>query len=253
MSASLLMNFREYYYNDSISFINDNIFLYDIRSCYYRILKNILNIDIGQWKDKAERNIKIGLLFKENPDIQKEVVKINKDSMINFIKENNLSDNDILFIERDGLAIKKYVGKQKFDDRIWPEFREHYKITIRSLDKKNSYILLNNDKAILKGAKYKTVGIERYLYETIHKLLSMNYENMFKKMNKLRLEYFNNDDIDLFKIPVKEGYKILLKNNQTLTIRDEHNLNFKNLPIDKYVYYKEHVEGFIKSMIYELR
>lgn len=253
MSVSVLTNFHEFYYNDSISFINDNIFLYDIKSCYYRILKNILKIDIGHWKDKTDRNIKIGLLFKDNPEIRKKVVEINKDSMINFIKENNLSDNDILFIERDGLAIKKYVGKQKFIDRIWPEFRKHYKITIRSLDKKNSYILLSNDKTVLKGARYKTIGIENYLHETIHKLLTMNYENMFKKMNKLRIEYFDIDNIDLFKIPIKNGYKILLKNNQVLTIRNEHNLNFKNLPIDKYIYYKEHVEGFIKSMIYELR
>jgi len=249
---STLETYNEYFYNDSLSLINENVFLYDIRNCYSRILKK-LNINLGEFSSKKERNIKIGNYLKQNPKIFKRVREINKNSMINFIKQNNITEDDILFIEKDGLATTKYVGDYKNSDAILPELRNYYKITIKSISKRSAYLMLTPNKLYIKGVRFKTTGIEDYLFENLTHLLLLDYQKMFKYLNMFRTKYFSEDNLDLFKIPTSNGYQFLLKNDKVITVKNLNNVNLSKLNIDKYKYYKEHVETFIQSLVYEMR
>ena len=94
--------------NESCKLFLRDIYLYDIQACHFQILKK-LNINISHIdpNDKEKRNIQIGLLQKNNPNLVSVLRKMTESTIDEYIKENNLDPENIICRQYDGLLVNK--------------------------------------------------------------------------------------------------------------------------------------------------
>ena len=91
-------------------FISTFIREYDMRQSNISVLKykGIINDEEFNYYSnlpKIERQIKIGLMQKENPELAKTITDTMKELRNTFIKENNLNESNVISIKNDALFI----------------------------------------------------------------------------------------------------------------------------------------------------
>ena len=102
---------RTLWINNNIDYLFDvNIYEYDIKSAGLNIIKyyNLLtkkDIEFLEKLDKKERNIKIGLIQKNDKGFTKELLEGFKNVRKMFITENNLNEENILAIRKDAIFV----------------------------------------------------------------------------------------------------------------------------------------------------
>lgn len=230
-----------------------DVFLYDIVSCHYSILKKY-NFDVSFIKDqnnKLERNIQIGKLMGQNENIKTFLRNTTKNVLDKFIYENGIKNEDIILRQYDGIMSHKYINLEDSND-IQPKLRSQFEYMLISYDL-NSYIAKDiiNNKIIIKGVPHLYDYIEEY-YE---KILNINFackSSIFKTLEKLKNEFYLSENSKNFGIPMNDDkYIIYLKEygeysvtKQTMNIIDPDE-------IDKKKYFNLFIKPFNKSIMKE--
>ena len=246
------LHFKEFFYNDSLPCVLRNVFLYDIRSCFPRILSKF-GIYVPESDNKMDRMVFIGNLFKTNKQLLNLCLDSTNQIINNFIAEHEIDYDEIIAIERDGLMIKKFIPKLSGYD-IEPELKEKYDLVIRHYSKRNVFLMIKNNKVILKGVPHKTLGIEDFMSSYFQNVNDIDDRFCLKMLNKMRSEYFKTNNWKLFAIPNNGKFVFKLEGGRDVAIEDPENspIDLGTLNYNRYFYFKEHIEGFVQSLINDI-
>jgi len=191
-------------------FLRD-IYSYDIVSCHYTILEN-LGIDLSNIpKDEKEfRNIKIGLLMKDNPKLIHILRSITNSTISEYILRNELKDNEIILRQYDGIITTKPLNETT-ERYMSLELRCIIQHMIISIDR-NMYLAFDGSKEIIKGVPNTYEKIE----EVYSKILHINFLNktgIFLSMQKIKNKIIMSEDPLLFAIPINNDQNIVYLKN----------------------------------------
>ena len=257
-----LLDDKTFIYNDGISNVIQYVFHYDIKSAAPRILKE-LNIDLpNNFKDKLERNVYVGNLFKQNRELYKLYDEKLRYYVKSFLQVNQVSDDDIIAIERDGIYTTKYCTE--YDNEIYPELREFYHYFIISYKSNRQFMMITDEKVKVKGIKNKTLNLEKFLTDNLLALRYNDIKNWNSMLNEMRIKYFNSTDLNLFLVKIDDNnYKLYLSDDKkhshqskiySIDIKKKYLSSFsrnQNIysKIAKFYYYSIQIETFIQSIL----
>lgn len=106
-------------YTVPVDFIITPIYEYDISKANISILLQKGVIDVSQYNDfynmnREDRQINIGYMQRNNPEIIKILEEGFKEARYSFIVSNNIQDDEIVSIKKDSLFITKQANVTKF-------------------------------------------------------------------------------------------------------------------------------------------
>jgi hypothetical protein len=242
------MNFGDFFYNENQPFITRDIFFYDVKECYPRILEKV-GIQVPAFSNKLERNMYIGREIFKDRNLLTLCQSFTKKIITNFVNLNNILIDDIIMVERDGLAIKKFIEKDNLE--FQPELREKFDVIIRSYTRKQAYMMFVDNKVIIKGIPQKTIGLEEFVGKYSKKILTLKLNVISKTLNIMRKDYFNCDNWKLFAIPQDDESYLFILNTDKIKIKQPDKINFKTMDINRSFYFKNHLEGFYQGLMME--
>lgn len=237
--------------NPNLPLIMRDLRVYDIEACHYTILKNkgydLSHIDP---EDKLGRNIMIGQMMRDNPRITS-LLRNTTESIINdYININNIEDDDIVIRQYDGLILKRKLDVTNIG-HMPLELRQAFKIFISSINRRSYIALDGNNELTVKGVPFKYKAMNG-VYRELCSMLNVTKPSLFTRLQKLKDDFFETENPELFGIPVKNnkfnifllGYGELEVSQSTLKIMDTDD-------VDRERYFKFYIEPFTKSIVYE--
>ena len=235
--------------NERCKLFLNNIYLYDIESCHYFILESlgydISNIDKN---DKIKRNIQIGNLMKKYPNLINILRKITEATVNDFILKNKVVDSDIITRQYDGLLLTPI---RILDRETSLKLRDVYLNFIISSDR-NSYIAINNKNEITAKGIANKYGQMNYFYSKILKINFLSKESIFRSLQRIRDELINNEDPEIFCIPISnEYYEIILLKYGRMKISETVIQMIDCNDIDKEIYFDKYLKPFFNSIVIE--
>ena len=158
--------------NTSFLFLT-NIYYYDISSCHYNILKTF-GFDISNLnkEDKESRNIKIGLMMRDNPRITEILRETTNNLISDYISRNDIEKDQIIVRQYDGFISTKRL--KRIDGSIPLDLRSIFEKFISSIDKDKYLALDEKRNTVIKGISHKNSKIDT-LYT---KILNFNFLNL---------------------------------------------------------------------------
>jgi len=237
--------------NPNLPLIMRDLRIYDIESCHYTILKNkgydLSHIDP---EDKLGRNIIIGKMMRDNPRITS-LLRTTTESIINdYININNVLEDDIVIRQYDGLILRRKLDVTNIG-HIPLEQRQVLRIFISSINRKTYIAIDSNNEVKVKGVAYRYKAMDE-IYKKLCLILDVTKPSLFTRLQKLKDEFYETENPELFGIPVKNGkfnifllgYGELEVSQSTLKIMDTDD-------VDRERYFKFYIEPFTKSIVYE--
>jgi hypothetical protein len=236
--------------NKSCNLFLRDIYSYDIVSCHYTILEN-LGVDLSNIpKDEKEtRNIKIGLLMRDNPKLTNVLRTVTNSTISEYILRNGLKDEDIILRQYDGIITTKPL-KETTDRYIPLELRRLIQHMIISIDR-DMYIAFDGNKTIVKGVPNSYEKMEE-IYEKVVKINFLNKTGIFSAMQRLKNEIITSEDPFLYAIPENEhSYTIYMKKYGEIEISKPTIRLMDTNDIDKVKYFEYYLRPFFKSITKE--
>lgn len=237
--------------NEKVNLFLRDVYLYDIEACHYNILKKIgydmSNIEV---EDKLKRNIQIGLLMKKNPHLTSLLRSTTKSIIDEYIEVNKIKDEEIIIRQYDGIITTTTL---KITDlgHIRLDPRKHFQIFITSFDREKYLALDSSNEVTIKGLPYKYEKIILIL-QKICKIRFSNKVEIFTQLQKIRDDFLNSKDPELFAIPVNDNlYHIFFKEFGELEVKNSVLSILDTDDIDKEKYFKIYLEPFTKSIVLE--
>ena len=202
--------------------LSSNIFEYDMRHANANAIKILKGDDLYNSllkMPKDERNIKVGLMIKDDKKFGSAIENYILQWRNEFIELNNIKKENIIELTKDSVLIKNTVPKIT---RI-PKY-EHVEFVTKNQEY-SSYIRINNNLRILydglkkkikiKGIKDEIVDQSLFvkkilvpLLQALENSISIGYLKCYKGMQSCRINYINSQDMNI--------YRELLNNNQLL-------------------------------------
>ena len=231
---------------NTIPLFHREAYVYDITSCHYQILSNFgYDVSHIQKDDKLTRNIKIGLMMKENPKLTDLLRGTTERTISEIILSNDIKDDEILLRQYDGIIITRMISNLNVGLDIG--LRHVFSPMIISIDK-NSYISFDGSNTSAKGISNLYSGIYKY-YLRLLLINFLNKTSIFKELNKIKQDFMRSSEIDDFLIDDKGSYYILMKEFGKISIY-EGSLSVVDVDdIDKEVYWKNYIDPFVKSIV----
>jgi hypothetical protein len=231
-----------------------NIYSYDIASCHFNILKNIHHPICDEIENlpKLEKNIKIGLLMKNDSSLTKILRSSTIGTISQYLSKNEISDEDIITRQYDGFLTTKKLKHIDIGLDLKLELRNVYNIFIPS-SARDSYIATDFKEYSFKGIPNKYKSIE----EIYKKILAINFlckNSIFSMMDKIKNEILYGDDIDVYFIPSNLNTNfgsIYLKNYGETTISKSVLGMVDYGDIDRHRYYDIYIRSFFESILIE--
>jgi len=227
-----------------------DLFHYDIEKCAFSVLKKMnININNISEDDRKERLIKIGLMMKENENLKKIVRNTITNIINNFIKENNLTEDDIILKEFDGVISRKLTTEI---GEITPVLRKIYKVFITDIDKK-MYIAIDEKRIIYAKGIPNLYDEMNQIYKMILDINFMSKKQIFSELEKIKNYFFTTSNKDLFLIPGKGSSKfyIFLKGFGKIEIEKDVKKYISNEELDRKEYFSRYISPFTKSLLIE--
>jgi hypothetical protein len=208
--------------NKNCPVLLSNLYEYDFQACVYNILKNI-NWDISDIdkNDKRNRNIKIGLMRRENKVLSNYLERTTENLIDYYLTRNNIKPQMVVLRLKDGVVLTEPM---KILNETMPlDFRGVISKLIFSIDKRKWIKIYANGNISVKGISNKFVSkdafkmFSKFDYTNKHRLISnlegfrkfilFGNKNKYWYMMKEGDEYvvpilgvgemkFNNEDID---------------------------------------------------------
>ena len=240
--------------SSSCKFVIRPAFSYDIKSCDNTVLSQVLNYDtsfLNGVTDKTERVKRIGLFYRNNPNISKKVKSIVQQIIANY--QNQIGQENVVCTQYDGfLSSQKLTNPNA--EKIPIEFRDTFVPLILSVNRK-SYIAWSTkkNKVIVKGVSRKYDELIP-VYERLVKTNFTSMQAIFSTLNYLKQQILTKQNVRFFMIPNvnKRKYTIYFKNIGPTEI-DESMLNLiDHNEINKLWYWQFYFERFAKSILIEV-
>lgn len=225
------------------------VYLYDISSCHYVILEklgfDISNID----KDnKEKRNTQIGLAIRDNPRLGTMLRNITTSTVDEYLKENNISEDDIILRQYDGILITKRLAITK--GHIPLDLQKFFDIFIISIDR-SCYLGFTYDSVTIKGISSRYQRMDE-IYRKLSKINYNSKESVFKGLQEIKKLIFNTDDIMLFCIESDEDkYSVLLKQYGEIEVSKSTAKLLDMNEIDRQKYFDFYLKPFTMSICKE--
>lgn len=169
--------YKSNYLNKEVpALINTRIYEYDMVSGGFSILKRLRYFTTNEIKaleamPKYERNVHIGLLLRNNSEMNNELIQGFKDCMEDFILDNDIPDEDILSIKKDAIFIRKPARVLEFEGGINFSLKNTY----------TSYYYLNQREFYFKSPDTLHVkGFSKEVSEYQEDFFFKELKNMFR-------------------------------------------------------------------------
>lgn len=238
-------------FNPGCSLFLNEVYDYDIPSCHYQILKNI-GYDMSDIPedDKKTRNIKIGILMKDDPALIKFLRETTISTIKEYMKINEIKKSDILLHQYDGILLKTPLT---FGDSLDLHLilKNYYSKFLISFERKMYMGFNENGEVTIKGVPNLYKNMETFMKQ----IMNINFTNNNAISNSLKhlKESFYSKGIDLFAIPMdNEKYNVLLKDMGNVQIGKSAiklgMIDNNMIMIDDY--FKMYLEPFFKSIVY---
>ena len=231
--------------NQTCPLVLQDLYFYDIKSCYYQ-LSEAANFNLeGIDKDnKVERNIALGMEQIDNPNFQKYLQETSESIIDYYLFENRLSVDEIILKQRDGFIITRLLDDNSSVMKI--DFREHVNWFIMTPDR-TKYMTISDDIGVtVKGMPNQYTGIQK-MYDKFKDLNFYNKKGLFRQLKSLKDGFFTSEDMDVFTI-VKDGKKLIISRRHGL-LEIKPGLAFSGRTVDKQKYYDLYLREFIDSLI----
>ena len=230
--------------NDSCELVLRDLYFYDFRAAYPRILKRV------GWKfgdevdldNKAQRNIMIGLAQRDNKELSDFLMNSVKSLLQFYLDSNDLTESDVIVTQRDGFIITKLL--KKADEFLELDFRGGIDLLIITPDRKKHLLVFDN-KVDVKGISNRYPDLDQ-IYQ---KFMNFNFYNkkiLFKQLQNIKDYVLQCEDKKLFMVEVDEKYVIqTLKHGQLVIAGEEF---FEIQDIDRQKYYDHYFREFVESI-----
>lgn len=207
--------------------------------------------------DKKERNIKIGLMMKNEPGLAKKVNELMLKWLNLFIKENRIKPKNLIYTTRDSIVVyNKLPLKIKFGDVEFVNkdgiFSSMYKI-------KNIFIFFDSmgGKILVKGLDDKIVQesdfFQKYLIKFLYMIESCQKNSDSKIFNILRLMregYIKSNSVSIYRDLTTENKLPVRYNGDIMYVENEIELeNEKEFFIAKDINYINFVMPIMRSVL----
>lgn len=237
--------------NNNSKLVLRDVYLYDIESCHYTIMKK-MNLDVSQItkENKLERNTQIGKMMRNNPRLTSLLRSSTRTIIDDYLRANNLTDEDLLLRQYDGFLTTKTLRITDLNG-IPFNVRKHFHIFISSIDKKYYVAIDGSMETTIKGVPFRYDEMDK-IYEDICRINYANKESIFRNLQKIKDEIMTTKNTKLFGIPLKnnkfsiflKGYGQLEVSKGTLKIMDPDD-------IDRNKYFDFYIAPFTKSIVVE--
>lgn len=220
--------------------IYNNIYEYDIKSCYPNIYSLYFDYTELQYMQKDKRNIKIGKFLKDKKIMQNHIKHIIDNFIYMFMSDNNIKKSDILIRQKDGILCTKPMIKNR-TDILYPRLKNKYNYFI-SDEMFKKYIGFNfkDEKCILKGVPYKSVNIETFLFKQLKNIDLENIHLTLSILRKTKNLFYNINDKMLFAIDTdKDNYLFFTDDNKQVKV-SKNQIKYINVNIDRDKYFNEY-------------
>lgn len=232
--------------NTDCSLILKDLYSYDVVAAYPTILSkqhyDFNGIDLD---NKTERNIFIGKQQVGNENLSTFLLE-SIDSLVKYyLQENNVADEDVITIQRDGFIIKKMLENN--DEFIGMKLREYIDFLILTPDRKK-FLYLSDGKIVVKGMPYYYDELDK-VYQMFSNLSFYNKSLLFEQMENIKKAILQNQNKKLFLIPKEETSFIVLTYKGDIEIKDPDMIALSS--IDKMRYYNHFIRDFLQSIYLE--
>jgi len=236
--------------NNNCKLSLNNVFSYDISSCHYEIIKKLsLNLSEIDETNKKERNIKIGLMMKDNP-ILSMILRNTTNSIIDeYLLRNNIQNENIILRQYDGIIISRRL-KDINSCSLKLELKAIFQNFIISINRQQ-YLAFDGRDTIIKGVPYRYKEMDNML-NNVAKINLANKYTIFKTLEKYKNEILYSNNPNLYCIPTSdEKYNIFLKKYGQATI-SKNMIKFLDLEdIDRKRYFDFYIKPFTESIVLE--
>ena len=235
--------------NPNLEFIIKEVYIYDIESCHYTLMKmNGYRLDNIDPNDKLSRNIAIGKMMQKNPRLT-EFLRTTTTSLIDeYITANEIEEEDIVIRQYDGLLLTKFLHKNNIQE-IPLNLRRTFDVFISSI-KKDMYIAIDTlQQTSIKGVPFRYLHMDQ-IYKRVCQLNFFNKPELFKGLERIKNLVLNSTDVNLFAIPIKDGkLSIFLKGYGEMEITSSTLKLVDTDEIDKRRYFDIYLSPFTKSIV----
>jgi len=232
--------------NQDCPLILKDLYSYDIVSAYPSILKkqnyDFCGVDLD---NKNERSVFLGKEQIGNINLSEFLLESVNSLMKYYLQENNVGDEDIITIQRDGCIIKKVLDNN--DEFIKLELREFIDVLILTPDRKK-YLYVSDGKVIIKGISHFYPELDT-IYQKFANFTFYDKSTLFYQMENIKQEILTTENKKLFLIPREENSFIVLTHKGDIRIKDPDFISLSS--IDRIKYYNHYFADFLRSIYLE--
>lgn len=238
--------------NSKYPVIMRDVYSYDLSACHYNIMKK-LGYDLSgvDENNKQERNIHIGKLMKNNPDLTSKLRETTRSIIDEYLLRNNIKEDDLILRQYDGFITKKNLPYRNLQT-LPLDLRAQFVIFICSIDR-NKYLAMDTHtkEITVKGVAHKYKSLDQ-IYRKICEIRYVNKERIFSQLHRTKISFYTSQDGNLFGIPLPNGkFKVLLKEYGEMEVSENVLKIIDTNDIDKDFYFKHYIEPFTKSIVFE--
>jgi len=223
-----------------------NVFEYDFSSCFYSILENTgMNMNSIPFDNKLQRNIRIGLLQKNNPRLAVYLNETTKQLIDLYLRENDISEEDIIIRLKDGFVSRKKLKTLNLSMTLG--FKGVISKFIYTVDRNAWMHIYPDGNVVVKGISNKPE--DSSFYQLFSNLDFGNRKRLISGLDAIRKSIIDSDNIlwfgwkedDLLIIPIKSLGKVKFRKSiwKTLDSND----------IDKNHIWEDYVWPFCRSIL----
>lgn len=227
--------------------IFENLYEYDFESCFYSMLNNVgYDLSTVEFDDKKIRNIQIGQLQKNN-FLLKDFLASSVKRLLNlYIVENQLTDEDIVWKQKDGFIVTKVLNSNNITLPI--TLKNNISKLIKTMDNNKLLILYTNNVIDIKGLANKPMDISFY-----NLLLDIDFSNRKKVLEGceyIRQTFYKSNNIKWFVRESKDGtLTIPMKGDCLLTVNKSALMNIDINDVDKEIIYNNYIYPFFQTLL----
>ena len=203
------------------------------------------------YEDKLQRNIQIGLMMRKNPRLTSLLRNTTRSVIDEFIKINNITDEDIILRQYDGIIITKTL-KHTDTKHIPLNMRKHFLVFISSIDRQKYITITSKRKTIIKGVPHRFDEMDKFYFRICNIVDIGRKESIFRHLQRLKDDMMTSQNPKLFAIPSRDKkFNIFLKGYGQLEVSKAALKIMDPEDIDKERYFKFYIEPFTKSIVVE--
>lgn len=199
---------------------------YDIKSAGATAILELKGNDMYEYLmklDKKTRNIKIGLMMKNEPGLSDAVNDLMLKYLNIFIKENKINAKNIVYTTRDSILVYNKIPLKTIFNHV--EFRNKDGMFSTMIRIKNYTILFDSmsGRIDIKGIKDEIVEdsffLNKFLINFLYIIESCQKngdEKIFNTLKNMRLQYLNSHDVRVYKDLLNENKLGVRYNNELI-------------------------------------